>query len=248
MQGVFDRLRALPTDPSNHWQVDASLPYERLGDLARQRADYAVAKSHFIQGRDLLLGINAKTEVLPKRRAIMEEKLGATEEYLGDSQAAKQHYELALSHLKNSQKSNTVKAAVAILHGKLAKVCAPNEALSHAKLQAEAFTHLAALDPLNLNWQKQHATAQLQLGVCQEAMGALTEAISSYRQALDLIRPNQAKEQAAVHLRLAAALFKSNSVKEAKEQAHESIRCMSSLEMTAELQDWKRTAEALIKN
>ena len=248
MQGVFDRLRALPTDPSNHWQVDASLPYERLGDLARQRADYAVAKSHFIQGRDLLLGINAKTEVLSKRRAVMEEKLGAAEEYLGDPQAAKQHYELALRHLKNSQKSNTVKASVAILHGKLAKVCAPNEALSHAKLQVEAFTHLAALDPLNLNWQKQHATAQLQLGVCQEAMGALTEAISSYRQALDLIQPNQAKEQAAVHLRLAAALFKSNSVKEAKEQAHESIRCMSSLEMTAELQDWKRTAEALIKN
>jgi tetratricopeptide (TPR) repeat protein len=188
--------------------------------------------------------------------AVLEEKQGTTEEAMGNAKVAKQHYESALKLTLSAPKTTTTKAAAAILQGRLSKVSAPDQAITHATLQAETFSRLTAQDPLNLLWKRQHATAFQQLGATLEAVGKLTEAIASYRQASEILcslpdsgnqSQNLNRERAATHLRLAAALFKAKSDKEAKEQASESLRCMSGLQMTPEIQQWKRTAEALVK-
>jgi eukaryotic-like serine/threonine-protein kinase len=255
MLGLFDQLRALPQDQSRRWLTDAALPHERLGDLCRLKADFPGAMRHFTQGRDMLLGLGEQTEVTQKRLAVLEEKLGVTEEATGNLKAAKQHYEAALKLTTSAKKSSSTEAAQAILHGRLAKVSVPDQALHHAALQVETFSRLTTQDPLNLLWKRQHATALQQLGAVQEVAGSLTEAIASFRQALDVLSAmpdtgdqaqNINRERAATHLRIAAALFKAKSDQEAKEQAREALRCMSSLEITPELQQWKRTAEALI--
>lgn len=256
MLSLFEQLEALPQEPNHSWHGDAALPHERLGDLCRLKADFPAAMRHFNQGRDVLLGLKEKNEVTDTRLAVLEEKLGTTEEAIGNVKVAKQHYESALKITLSTPKNTTTEAVAAILHGRLSKVSAADQALTHATQQTETFSRLTAQDPLNLLWKRQHATALQQLGTAQEAVGKLTEAIASYRQASEILyflpdsgdqSQNLNRERAATHLRLAAALFKAKSDKEAKEQASESLRCMSGLQMTQEIQQWKRTAEALIR-
>lgn len=256
MLSLFEELQVLSPDPKSNWRVDAALPHERLGDLARLKSDSTAAMSHFVKGRDLLIGLDESNLVAQKRRAILEEKLGVTEDSLGHRTAAKLHYEAALALTMTSTKDTTTQAAAAILHGRLASVCTPKEALIHARFQTETFSQLTAVDPLNLLWQRQHATAFQQLGAAEEAGGKLTEAVVSYRKALAILKPvsdigekqlSLLRDRAATHLRLAAALFKAKSDQEAKEQAKATLICLSGLELTPDIQQWKLTAEALLQ-
>lgn len=256
MGGLFERMKAMG---EGAWREDAALPAERLGDLRRMAGDATGAMRHYEAGLEWLEGLGEVTEVVRTRVAFLEEKMGGALEHLGQVKEAGARYERALGLLREvhleAPENRRYEAALAIAHGRLAKVLPGREGLEHAREQVERFARLAELDPLHLSWQRQYAAALLQLGVSEEANGMGGEAVATFRRALGVILPTQeahpevvglVRERVAVHLRLAAGLLKAGKDAEAKEQAGESLRLMKGLERTAELDGWRKTAEALM--
>jgi tetratricopeptide (TPR) repeat protein len=256
MGGLFERMKAMG---EGAWRVDAALPAERLGDLRRMAGDATGAMRHYEAGLEWLKGLDEVTEVVRMRVAFLEEKMGGALEQMGQVEEAGARYEKALGLLREvhleAPENRRYEAALAIAHGRLAKVRPGREGLEHAREQVERFAQLAELDPLHLSWQRQYAAALLQLGVSEEANGMGGEAVATFRRALGVIVPTQkahpevvglVRERVAVHLRLAAGLLKAGKDAEAKEQAGESLRLMKGLERTAELDGWRKTAEALM--
>lgn len=259
MRGLFARMKGMVEAGEWRWRVDAALPAERLGDLRRMAGDLEGAMRHYSDGLEWLQGLGEGSEVVRTRVAFLEEKMGGALEQLGQLEGARAQYEKALGLLREvhleAPQNRRHEAALAIAHGRLAKVCPGREGLEHAGEQVARFARLAALDPLHLGWQRQYAAALLQLGVSEEANGMGGEAVATFRRALGVIVPTQeahpevvglVRERVAVHLRLAAGLLKAGKDAEAKEQAGESLRLMKGLERTAELDAWRKTAEALM--
>ena len=187
--------------------------------------------------------------------------MGAVNAAQGKSAEADDLYRAALklveAQLASTPDDTALLAASGVLHGKCAAVAKLSaDALEHAKQQTAVFEQLVKRDPLRVVWQRQMATAWQQLGAAYEQAGDLAEAITSLRHAVENLSalrlahpdlPGLERELAAYHLRLAAVLLKSNLGAEAKNEAQMTLDLLKKLPATSELQQWQRTAQAIIR-
>ncbi len=256
--GIFERLRQRSNSAlGSAWALDSALPHERLADLARTENDLPNALKQLQTGREILARLDQTSPLVQQRVAVLEEKLGAVQAAAGATASATQHYQTALDILSNlsaSQPGNAaLEAAQAIAHGRIATTASsPSVALQHAEAQAATFSRLSVLDPMNQIWQRQHATAQHQLGTALEEAKRPEAALVAFRRGLEvnlsLLHANPTdstlrRDCAGAHVRLAVALFRAKE--DARPSATAALKLLGDLPPTAELAEWKRTAETL---
>jgi tetratricopeptide (TPR) repeat protein len=218
---------------------DHAVAHERLGDLARKRGDAELAREEYARGVSLLKQLPA-CSVAQRRLAVLAGKLGAV-----DTAKAAQHFEheLALWSALLASDADDVEliAGTAVAHGHMASVRSGADAVREATTQADAFIKLTLQEPLRVDWQRQAAVAEHQLGVALEADGKLSEAVAAYRRLHESKR-----DEAAARLRLAAGLLRMKSMDESRAEARLVLVLLEG-DADKEAAAWRATALELAK-
>jgi len=256
MLRVFEHLNPSDAGQPAQWREDVCVAYERLGDLALGRGEWAEAKLQYELGLASLEGMSPAPAV-QRRRAVQHQRLGSVAEAEGQFPAAESHYaaeqQILEALCKAAPHDQKLRAHLAIAHGRtlalaLREKRVSPDLLEKAEAQLQALDELVRLDPAMIAWHRALASACSHMAGFLELKKDFAKAEPHHRRVVGIFSQVSAgsSDLAIVHLHLAACCLRQDKRAESKVAAEAALAVLNGRPDSPERTKLMKTAQAFL--